>query len=109
MSSEMPLARFFGSPAILPWWFKPVFFFGLPWVFFVVVAFWLVLHFTDPFTAVYIVFIAQAFAVGLVAVIRRKLELKELLLGTLILGWPLLLFVIAGVLWLAGYLPAYPA
>jgi hypothetical protein len=107
MSSEMPLARFFGNPAI-PQRFKAVvfavYFFGLPLVFLAggVATIWLVSHFTDVFTAVYIGILAQIFAAGLIGVARRKLELKELLLFFLILGCPLPLFLFAA--WLfRGY------
>jgi hypothetical protein len=66
---------------------------------------WLVAHYTDPVAAVYIVVLPLFFAVGLVAVARRKLELKVLLVVILLLSLPpLVLPVIAGVVWLIrGY------
>jgi len=93
--------RFFANPAF-PLWFRAVVLFGLPWVWLagVAAAIWLVWHYTDLVAAVDIVLLAQIFAVGLIAVARRKLELKELLVFILILGSPLPLFLFGA--WLFG-------
>ena len=106
MSGELPTRRgFFDNPAIAPA-LKTIVFFGVPLLVLggLVAAVWLLSHRTDVLSAAYTVIVGLPLAGAVITFAIGKIDLKTFLIVALVFGFPFLLVIVGGVVWLIrGY------